>query len=248
MRRFKSTRPCFATEAEMGEVVMKLLHEGGFTHLYPELQGTDLVGVRDIDDMVVAFELKLKMNTKVICQAERHKRYANGVAVIINQCNTGEQYWLRQICKEHGVGVYVVERSYTNPDGTIQGFNAPPTYQITEVEVPAMREANTQWYRKLMSKHAETHTTPGHKGPTSVTPFRATAYRLIDYVVAHPNCTIKEAVAAIPHHYASPYTATYRLKAITMSGGIPGLSVGYDNVLSYEEPRKGTNEAVQVVP
>jgi len=232
----------------MGEVVLPLLHECGFTHLYPELQGTDLVGVRDIDDMVIAFELKLKMNTKVICQAERHKRYANGVAVIINQCNTPEQYWLRNICKEHGVGVYVVERSYTNPDGTPQTFDGPVSYQITECEAPVMHHAKTDWYTKHMSARAETHTTPGHKGPTSVTPFRATAYRLIDYVVAHPGCTVKEAVAAIPHHYASPYTAQYRLKAITLSGGIPGLSVGYDNVLSYEEPRKGTNEAVQVVP
>jgi len=233
----------------MGEVVMKLLHENGYEHLYPELQKTDLVGVRDIDDMVVAFELKLKLNTKVICQAESHITRANGVAVIINQCNTGEQHWLRQICREHGVGVYMVERSYENPDGSRIAFDGPVAYELREYEAPVMREANTQWYRKHMSVRAETHTTPGHKGPTSVTPFRATAYRLIDYVVAHPGCTVKEAVAAIPHHYASPYTATYRLKAITLSGGIPGLSVDYSNILSYTEPVKGTNEAAsQAVP
>lgn len=243
MRRFRTLNNCFKTEAEMGAVVMPLLRANGYSKAYPELRDCDVVVVRDIDSKVIAMELKLKITTKAIMQAESHKKHAHGVAIIVNVLETEDGYWLRNICKEHGVGVFRVERDLFHPDGKMQSFDTPPTYSLVCLEEPLIKPyVNVDWYTSCMTKRAEYHTIPGMPGPTTVTQFRATAYRLQDWVLDNQGKKLEEAVRGIKHHYDTHKHAQYRLKAIINEGGIPGMSLDYEDGLHFKEPEESFSQ------
>ncbi|MFA5526431.1 MAG: hypothetical protein WC992_06350 [Acholeplasmataceae bacterium] len=208
------------TEQEMAAHVVEALARDGW-EVYPEVRPrqdwprADIVAVMGRRVMVV--ETKLQLNLTVTGQAWRWQPWAHWVYVATSPPRLGSQRSVGQpvldcFLRQKGIGQMLVDILCDKPRVAVSspaGIN---------------RTAVTHY---LLDTVCEQHRAyaAGNARQEYYTPFRETRQRLVRYVTQNSGCTLKEAIAAIAHHYKKDSTAAACLAKWVRDGVIDELEL-----------------------
>ena len=211
------------TEAQLGAVVEPWLIERGWS-VWREVE---VVTGEWIADQVIqhaqkgwgVVEVKKNLGLRVMQQADRWREHADLVCVAVPAPANRERDEARQfacrLCRMLGIGVIEV-------DG--RGEGAPT---LTDRVTPKALRPDPTKRRQLIEAVRPEHNEGGPAGAPSGghwTKFRATIENLARYAKAHPDCTLKEAVPSIEHHYADDKAAINQLGRLARRGELSGKS------------------------
>lgn len=196
------------SEAEVARAVVTELQRLGFD-TYEEVSScycgkrADIVAVQGKWAFIV--EVKTAFSLRLLEQA----RMWSGLPVLlaVPSCRYG---W---ICKQLGFGLWEVCR-----EGQIREVVAPP------------RVCNRRTFEMVSgwldeSQRSGQYARAGEAGGGYWTPFQQTKRALQSLVKEKPGMTLKEAVDALDHHYASAATARACLPRLIMRGIIEGIEL-----------------------
>jgi hypothetical protein len=219
MTRHKS----FASESDLAAHIVAWLHQQHYD-VYQEVQPgrgepvADIVAVQG--PLVVIVETKLSFGWPVIEQAYQWAWWANLVycGVPSPRIRRGGVRGVAAQRAMEAIGVGVLE---------VAPWDAPPVVEeyIRPVfrRVPFGRGVTHFDIRPWLRDEQKTACAAGSAGGGYWTPYKATCRALREYVVAHPGCTMREAVAGIETHYRRPATAYGCLSQWLRAGKIPGV-------------------------
>jgi hypothetical protein len=190
------------SEAELAAIVVTFLESQGWT-TYKEVRGGD-VGSRiaDIvalkDGLIWVVEAKLAFSAVVVEQAWKWKRDAHFISIAVPQRNLSMKgsSVLHHFCNAEGIGILGVRPSNGLRPGTVE----------TEQE-PLHRQSNAEkskLVKNLLPQQQDSQA--GTKG-NIITPYRVTVNGIADFLAANGPSTLKEIIAAIPHHYRTKTSA-----------------------------------------
>jgi len=139
----------------------------------------------------MAFEVKNNFNFKVLEQAINNKPYFHYSYIAVpNFRRSGIQL---DLCKDYGLGLLVCN-AFEWMGGNVEQW------------VPAKLNRNPDdKFSRIQLTEANKRNTPGMAGSEAgrMTPFRQTVENLVRHVKRNPECTLKEAIENIDHHYYS---------------------------------------------
>ena len=115
------------------------------------------------------------------------------------------------LCRQRGIGVLRVAH-YRDQGEVREDVRARPNRRGDDAKIIA----------RLQPEH-ETYCAAGAAGGGHWTPFKATCREVLAYVREHPGCTVKDLVAGIRHHYATPSAARAHLPRWIEDGKVPGV-------------------------
>lgn len=198
-------------EVDLAERVVDFLEKDGWD-VYQEVDGCDIVAVSKPFAMIV--ECKLRLGFDVLSQAIERKRYRPAHWVYVATPHRRHQAQLiTRVLDDFGIGWYCVPKDRWRP--------------VREEHEGALnRRANLDWLSRLRPEH-KTHCKAGSPCPSTWTPFKETRKRLVDHVWRNPGCTVREAVAAIKHHYSNSSVARSRVAHYVSHGVITELKLEY---------------------
>lgn len=203
------------SEAEIARAVVQELASQGFD-TYEEVstgyggQRADIVAVRGPEIMVV--ETKQTVSLALLNQLLDWRGRAHRIvgAVGGGKCRGA----VEQFCRAEGFGLWFV------------GF------EIDEVVAPRLHrrlgDYMTARLRKRLVPENRTGTAYAPAGTNRggyYTPFRRTAHDLVNLVKAEPGISLRDALAKVPHHYASTRSAVSALPGCIERGLIPGIAM-----------------------
>lgn len=198
-------------ETDLAKHIVDWLTADGW-EVYQEVQPGLLAHVADIvavrRGMLWVIECKLTLSLEVIGQAEHWRQMANWSSVAVPRAKrSGGRDAARRVCRLLGVGMLSVDRS-----GSVT-IDTPPT----------MNRAPIELLRRALDEGHKTAAPAGTNGGGRYTPFRRTCEHLARYVAKHPGCSLKDAVDATRHHYASDSTARSCLAKWIELGRVAGV-------------------------
>lgn len=187
------------------------MHQGG--------KRADIVG--NLNGQLFVIELKKSLSLDVIAQACHWKRYAHRVSVAV-PIRVGKRFNQR-IALHHdqtrkfagavlawqGIGLLELEDRYE--------------IQIHERVAPFARFKVIAGLEACLVPEHRDFAVAGNSEAKRWTKFRSTCEKLRQYVNEHPTCSLKEALAAIPHHYASLASARGALVPLLLKGVVEGV-------------------------
>ena len=208
------------SEAEMAAVLIEYLRADGWT-IYQEVQVRSYGSVADIvatrNGEVLVVETKKTFGLGVLGQAFHWKNHAHYVAIGVPtpQRQTKSQFFGEQVAWKFGIGVFHVGSSLS--------------YTREKIAPRKNERADVKQILETLTEDHKTYAAAGNADGKRLTKFRITINRLIEYVEANPECTLKDAVKAIEHHYANDYSAKSSLaKQIVRFGNVPELFGAWD--------------------
>jgi hypothetical protein len=157
--------------------------------LYFEIPTNNVDIVAKNGSILMAYEVKVHLNFKVIEQAYMNSHYFHFSYICVpNAKNIGFQL---EVCKKFGVGVLVWDR-YD---------------KVTERQKPLFNRKAITKYIKL--PEYSKRSIPGASGNngTTITPFKSTIENMVKYIRRHPECSLKECIENTQHHYYSSSAA-----------------------------------------
>ena len=196
-------------ETDLARIVVTELQRLGFD-TYEEVsfgyayKRADVVAVQGKWAFVV--EVKTAFTLRLLEQA---RAWMLPVLLAVPQC---KHTWHAWICERLGFGLWEIAGN------EVRERCAPP------------RVWNQRAFEDIKRKlHDEQRTgqyaRAGAAGGGYYTPFQATARALVELVKERPGMTVKEAVDALDHHYASATTARACLPRLIYRGIIKGIEV-----------------------
>jgi len=198
------------SEAELARAVVIELQRLGFD-TYEEVsfgyayKRADIVAIQGKWAFIV--ETKTAFTLRLLEQA---RSWMLPVLLAVPQSRNKWHGW---ICERLGFGLWEVHE-----DGEIREECAPPRVwnrrAFEDIKGRLHDEQRTGQYARA-----------GSPGGGYFTPFQATARALVELVKERPGMTIKEAVTALDHHYASATTARACLPRLIMRGIIKGIEL-----------------------
>lgn len=177
----------------------------------------DIVAVQH--KRVWVIEAKMRLSFEVLVQAERHIGHAHWVSVAVPTAHTA---LAARFCRLLRVGLIQVSGC-----GVFEKEDAP-----------LHRGRVDKLLAKIEPEHRD-HCAAGTPGGGGWSPFKRTCRDVLAYVREHPGCTLKEMVAGIKHHYATPSRARASLHAWIASRVVPGVC--------FEHPDRGNGRELRVV-
>jgi hypothetical protein len=209
----------FATEADLAAVVVGWFRAAGAT-VYQEVEHrggvADIVAVRD--GVLTVVECKLGMNLHVLEQAHRwvgraHRTYAAVPALAATTRHHNR--FAGKVCGALGIGILEVVVPISDEAGRVR--IATPAAEHAVVARP-------DGLASVLRPEHETFAAAGTSGGPRFTPFRATAVALAGYVATHPGVGIREALRAVPTHWAKLPSMTW-VAGLIGRGIVPGCRV-----------------------
>jgi hypothetical protein len=179
----------------------------------------DLVGVAG--PLVSAVELKLRLGLEVLAQASNHLEVVHFVWVAVPAFKPADRdvrNLLHEVARWKGIGVLAC---YAGDEYTPPRWNA-------EVEPRFNRRARVHETRRLLREEMKTVGVAGTARGGHFTDFKGTCMRLVEYIAAHPGCSMKDAVDNIRHHYSSSAGARAHLARMIEKGVIKGVRLEQD--------------------
>ncbi len=207
-------------EKELAKVVVDHLRNEGWT-VYPEIYDIDIVAKKDDPSChngikLIGIECKIHFNLKVLGQAYRKKRHVDEVFVAVSDGNHDDEHFGRRVASKFGIGAYFVRKRVHHPwksfDGQVHGGKNEYTVSKTLDAVFSPRDKDD--IETLLEPQAENFAEAGQAGGKHWSAFQQTASKIREYVQANPGKTLKEVVAAVPHHYANPSSARSALSKL----------------------------------
>jgi hypothetical protein len=171
----------------------------------------DLVGVAG--PLVSSVELKLRLGLEVLAQAARNVGVVHFAWVVV-PARVPADYDVRRLLVEvaqwKGIGILACHSGS-------QGW--------WKVECPARfnRRALFDETRRCLHEEQKTIGVAGSNAGGHFTEFKRTCAAFVEYVAAHPGCSMKEAVDGIRHHYASNAGARAHLARMVERGVLKGV-------------------------
>ena len=159
-------------------------------------QVADIVAVRA--NRIWVIETKMSLSLAVIEQAEWWKYYAHWVSCGVPapsrrlglRNNNRGRHMAERVARWLGLGLLEV-------DGDGVGNTMAPSLN---------RHAKVEHLRNVLSDEHKTYAAAGTK-QGYWTPFKRTCRDVTKYVADHPGCNLKDAIAAVDHHYGTDSTA-----------------------------------------
>ena len=173
-------------------------------------RSVDIVAL--IGKISAAYEVKTTFNFKVFEQAIENAKHFNYSYIAVPEFKDG---WIQmQLCRDYGLGLLMYDSK--------NGYN-----DVREWIHPRLNRHvdNKQLIARFHERNKRS--LPGSKsGDTEkITAFGVTVENAVRFVRRHPNCTIKEMVDNITHHYGSNTLAKTNLYQWIHKGVIKELSL-----------------------
>jgi len=233
---WKKFREKFKSERDVAAIMIQGLRDEGW-QVWQEVQGpyqldsiADIMAIRD--KLVWVVEVKKSMSLALIEQANQWKWRTHFVSVCVMDTK-GESKGRRiasKILKDLGIGLFEIQPEYDEPYGRIRENIQPALNRNPS-------KTCIKYFRDLdpvLQDFAEA----GGKGSGHWTPFADTVAQLQAYIIKNPDCTFREAMEAINHHYASHSTARSSISKWLDLGKVKGLKKVY----------KGRTLHLEIVP
>lgn len=215
------------SETAIAAVVITWLEELG-ADVYQEVELPTGGGIADIVARVGAelwiVETKTSLSLALVMQAVERRRSAH--RVIIAAPHTRNQRDVAWLCRELGLGMVEVQLSTTYDTPHVREIETSRRWNRRPVELGA----------RLRPEH-KTAKAAGSTGGGRWTPFRDTCDQLRHAVERKPGIALKEAIAAIRHHYRSMAGARSSLAHWIKAGKVPGVRVERGHLY----PTQGSN-------
>jgi hypothetical protein len=171
-------------------------------------RSVDIVAVAD--NYAAAIEVKTSFNFKVLEQAISNAKYFHYSYIAVPYF--GGSSFQQQLCKDYGIGLLV----YFHFENIVR-----------EIVKPKLnRHADLARLKKRVCERNK-QSLPGSKSgdSTKITAFGVTVDNLTIYVMRHPNCTLKDAVEKINHHYDTNQLARTNLAQWIRKGVIKNIEI-----------------------
>jgi hypothetical protein len=97
--------------------------------------------------------------------------------------------------------------------------------RIQEIQKPKLRRRIMGRLGEALRPEHQTFAAAGNNRADYWSPFQQTCQELARYVAEHPGCPLKDAVAMVDHHYASPASAVSSLRHWLSEGKVRGVRV-----------------------
>lgn len=171
----------------------------------------DLVGVAG--PLVSSVEMKLRLNLEVLAQAARNAEVVHFAWVVV-PARAPADYEVRRLLVDvaqwKGVGIVTCH---------------PGSQGWWKVETSARfnRRALVDETRRCLHEEQKTVGVAGSNNGGHFTEFKRTCMLFVEYVAAHPGCSMKEAVDGIRHHYSSSTSARAHLARMVERGVLKGV-------------------------
>jgi hypothetical protein len=212
-------------EVELAKYIIESLIEAGYD-IYQEVAVGD--GVVDIvvkgHNFYWAIETKTSFSFDVLSQARRNIRYFNFSSIGV----PGSSYWskgrnfARDVAETYGIGIFEVNKHNIVHEVLRAKFNRKA--YISKIN--------------LLEEH-KFYAEAGNAEGKYFTPFQDTKRNLIKYIQFHNGCSLKHAMNAIRHHYASLSSATNSMRQWIKDGIIKELYIENGKVYLKENKDAG---------
>ena len=170
----------------------------------------DIVAIEG--NISIAYEVKTAFNFKELEQAIQNAKHFHYSYICVP--DIFDDRFQRQLCRDYGIGLLTYnEKSYAK--------------EVNERVRPRLnRHANITTLKCRLSEQNK-KSIPGSKNGESgkITAFGVTIENAVHYVRRNPECTMKELVQNIKHHYRSDGVATACLAKYIYNGVIKDLTI-----------------------
>jgi hypothetical protein len=212
---------------ELGRVLVAWLRDYRW-EVYQEVQVrrggpiADVVAVQK--PLVWVIEMKTQPTLALVEQVLGWKGNAHYLSVATRREPRAWYAW-STLLRAHGIGHLVVS-AYDQA--------------VHESLHPALNRRVPQQWNILASLRPEQQTwaEAGSREGTRATPFQITCAKVREFVAAHPGAGVKDIVASIEHHYATPATARGCLLKWVRHGAVAGVICRQEGrgIAFYAEP------------
>lgn len=171
-------------------------------------RSVDIVAIAD--NYAAAIEVKTSFNFKVLEQAIENAKHFHYSYIAVPHFR--DSSFQKQLCKDYGIGLLVYFH-FRNI--------------VMEVVKPKLnRHADLARLKRRVCERNKL-SLPGSKSgdSTVITAFGVTVDNLTRYVTRHPNCTLKDAVEKINHHYDTNQLARSNLAQWIRNGVIKNVKL-----------------------
>lgn len=185
------TNRTWVDEAELASAFMAVERSKGLK-CYPEIDADILV---KSDQGILAAEVKLHPNLKVLSQAWQHRNKYQYVGVVVPTVWRGgaDYRFFVDVCEAMNIGMYTVQKSYPRSNPTTRELG-PPTFSVTVVVQPVRKEVVTpQRTLMLLNEDAEKFTIPGCPSPSGFSHWHAKYLKLARYAHQNPGISLRDA-------------------------------------------------------
>lgn len=194
------------TEEQLAAKIISYLKD----YPYEIYQEVSLGWGRSVADIVIAdkriqwaIECKMTFTFQVLAQAIENHRYFHYSSIAVPALkrrrfgaqDSGRMLAL-DIAKNYGIGVFLYRKDYSENE-TIE----------ERIKPRLNRKARGVCLNNAQKSFAKAGNSQGKRW----TPFQQTKKELIEYIIEHPGCRIKDAVEEINHHYHSNKAAASSL-------------------------------------
>ena len=186
----------------------------------------DVVAVKP--GLVWVIETKTSLSLDAMAQAHEWLTSANMVAIAIpygRKQRSKSRHFAKMVLRQYGIGLIEVHMQWTYTTVAVepkQDPNVPGAVQL----------------RQSLCKEHQTFAQAGNAVGKRFTKFQQTVQRLTAHVVANPGVLLKDAVAAIDHHYANRASAKNSLRERLKDGTIKTIRLEHPSMRLYPPDRE----------
>lgn len=213
--RNRSTRASPETAVAAAVVAwLRSPQRGGVWEVYQEVEAPggrcDIVAVRD--GTVWAIEVKVSLSLALLEQAVHWLPYAHQVSLVASFRRSKAAYQHRELLARLGLGLLAVP----TPSSSYQ-------YGVYEPIKPTAQPADLVGMMLQQLRPQQRTNTAGSQGGFW-TPYKESCTTLLQYVVQHPGCSLKQAITDLGKlHYSSPGSARSALTKRLRQRVVPGI-------------------------
>lgn len=235
-------RDDWESEAEMAARVVEWLELQGYD-VYQEVEYlagiADIVAIKNRQIMVV--ECKMQFSFHVVEQANNWAPYADFTVVAVPSYypKGSSRRWLTKssrgypagwsfgfaMCSSWNIGVMLVGKHQPLVDAVYAPHGFPPQSMAKSRDPRALTDAQRNRFLSILRPEHKTYAKAGSPTGRRWSPYKETCEAFRKYVAEHPGITLKEACAAVKHHYSSQSSMVQRFAILIPKGAVPGVKL-----------------------
>lgn len=215
------------SEQELARHVVAWLLDYGW-EVYQEVQPSwggpiaDIVAVQG--PLLWVVECKTSFGLAVLEQADHWEHFANMTSVATPPARSNRRWATRNFRERVLFGATGIGHLVVNHHEYLRAGESA----VSEAFKARLRRRISKQLRESLVPEQKTEVAAGSANGGHWTPFRQTCKHLRDFVARNPGCSIKDAVAAIDHHYNTPSSARSSLRIWIEKGKVAGVRAEFE--------------------